>query len=73
MKLIDIKRKETPDNGQVNMKYNNDNSVRFSQDNSQFHRDEARPARYYTFHGYDGQNRMVNCAIVSFKYYGYLF
>ena len=53
------KRRETPDNGQVNMKYNNDNSLRFSQDNSQFHRDEARPSRYYTFHGYDGQNRMV--------------
>ena len=53
------KRRETPDNGQVNMKYNNDNSLRFSQDNSQFHRDEVRPSRYYTFHGYDGQNRMV--------------
>jgi len=53
------KRKETPDNGQVNMKYNNDNSLRFSQDNSQLHHDQGRPSRYYTFHGYDGQNRMV--------------
>jgi len=49
----------TSDNGTVGAIYNKDDVVRFSQDNSQLKRDNARPSRYFTFRGYDGLNRLV--------------
>ena len=50
----------TPDAGEVKYKYDKNDNLRFSQDNNQANKfTERPPARYITYRGYDGLNRLL--------------
>ncbi|MCI0473330.1 MAG: RHS repeat protein, partial [Ignavibacteria bacterium] len=50
----------TPDAGTVKCKYDKNDNLRFSQDNNQANKPTERPpARYISFRGYDGINRLL--------------
>jgi len=50
----------TPDAGTVKYKYDKNDNLRFSQDNNQANKPTDRPpARYISFRGYDGINRLL--------------
>jgi len=50
----------TPDAGLVKYKYDKNDNLRFSQDNNQANKPSERtPARYISYRGYDGLNRLL--------------